>query len=200
MTPRIRPLPLDQVRPATTALLVIDMQRDFVEEGAPCEARGALDIVQRVNALAAWARGHGLPVIFSQEMHRADRCDFGIELEFEPPHCLEGSRGAELVDGLRIEPQDHRIFTKRRYDCFLGTDLDLLLRSKRVENLICCGVCTNICVLSTVLTARNLDYRVLLPVDAVAGTTRELHDAAILCMSNAFAYVTESAAVMQLFG
>lgn len=199
MTPRIRPLPVDKIRPTNTALLVIDMQRDFVDVGAPCEAIGAREIVPTVNALSGWARARGLPVIVTQEMHRADRSDFGIELEFEPLHCIEGTPGVELVPGLTVAESDYRLVAKRRYDCFAGTELDLLLRCKRVENLICCGVCTNICVLSTVIAARNLDYRVVLPVDAVAGTSVALHDAAIGCMSDVFAYVTDSAAVMGLW-
>ncbi|WP_437682311.1 cysteine hydrolase family protein [Sorangium sp. So ce131] len=192
-------MPLQKINPTNTALLVIDAQHDFIDEGAPCEARRAREAVPVIGSLVRWARRHGLPIVFSQEMHRADRSDFGIELEFEPQHCVEGTRGAEMVEGLEIARDDHRIFTKRRYDCFMGTDLDLLLRCRRVENLVCCGVCTNICVISTVCTARNLDYRVLLPTDAVAGSSVELHDAAILCMSDVFAYVTDSATLTRLW-
>jgi biuret amidohydrolase len=200
MTPHIRPLPIAKITPANTALLVIDMERDFVDEGAPCEARGAREIVPIINSLVAWAREHELPIVFTQEVHRPDRSDYGIELEFEAPHCLEGTRGCEMADGLSIAVNDYRITTKRRYDCFMGTDLDLLLRCKRIENLVCCGVCTNICVMSTVLTAKNMDYRVLLPTDAVAGTSIEHHDAALFCMSAVFAYITDSTTVKLLWG
>ena len=101
--------------------------------------------------------------------------------------------GCELTDGLDVHPTDRRcILNKRRYDCFLGPDLDLLLRGLRVENLICCGVEAHVCVMSTFLTARNLDYRVLLPRDATAGVTPAHYDAALLCMSDVFAYVTDA--------
>src|SRR5262249_5712161 len=143
--------------------------------------------------LIGWARTHELPIIFTQEMHRPDQSDYGIELEFEAPHCFEGGRGCEFADGLLVGESDYRIIAKRRYDCFMGTELDLFLRCKRIANLICCGVCTNICVMSTVFTARNLDYRVVLPTDAVAGTSIEHHNAAIFCMSAVFAYITTSA-------
>jgi nicotinamidase-related amidase len=200
MTPRTRPLPLDKITRANTALLVIDMERDFVDEGAPCEAQGAREIIQIINSLAGWARAHELTIIWSQEMHRPDRSDYGIELEFEPVHCLEGTRGCDLVDGLSVAADDYRVIAKRRYDCFMGTDLNLLLRCKRIENLVCCGVLTNICVLSTVLTARNMDYRVLLPSDALAGSSIDHHHAALLCMSEVFAYITNSTALIQLWG
>ncbi|WP_234023623.1 cysteine hydrolase family protein [Sorangium cellulosum] len=199
MTPRVRPLPVEKIAPANTALLVIDMERDFVDERAPGETPGARAIIPVINRLIGWARRHELPVVFTQEMHRPDRSDYGIELEFDPLHCHEGTRGCELAEGLAVAASDYRIVAKRRYDCFLSTDLDLLLRCKRIENLVCCGVSTNVCVMSTVFTARNLDYRVLLPVDATAGSTAAHRDAALLCLGDVFAYITSSAEVMQLW-
>jgi nicotinamidase-related amidase len=190
--PLIRPLPAQKIQPHNTALLVIDMERDFVDEGAVQETPGARALIPAINRLGAWARAHGLPVIFTHEMHRADRSDYGIELEFDPVHCLEGSAGTELAAGLEVVEGDYRIHGKRRYDAFLGTDLDLLLRSKKVENLICCGVTTHVCVMSTVFTARNLDYRVLLARDAVAAVSADHQQAALLCMSDVFAYIVTS--------
>jgi nicotinamidase-related amidase len=197
--PLLRGLPRPQIRPDNTGLLVIDMQRDFLDAGAVQETPGGRALVPIINGLGAWARRHGLPVIFTQEMHRADRSDYGIELEYDPVHCLEGTVGCALVDGLDIQPQDHRIANKRRYDAFHGTDLDLLLRAKRVENLICCGVTTHVCVMSTVFTARHLDYRVLVASDAVAAVSPDHQAAALLCMSDVFAYITTSAQVRALW-
>ena len=195
----MRALPGEKIRPHNTALLVIDMERDFVDEGAVQQTPGGRALVPTINRLAAWARARGLPVIFTYEMHRADRSDYGIELEYDPVHCLEGSAGCELAAGLELRDGDYRILGKRRYDAFLGTDLDLLLRSKKVENLICCGVTTHVCVMSTVFTARNLDYRVLLARDAVAAVSADHQAAALLCMSDVFAYVTTSADVTALW-
>jgi len=197
--PFVRALPGEKIRPHNTALLVIDMERDFVDEGAVQQTPGGRALVPTINRLAAWARARGLPVIFTYEMHRADRSDYGIELEYDPVHCLEGSAGCELAAGLELRDGDYRILGKRRYDAFLGTDLDLLLRSKKVENLICCGVTTHVCVMSTVFTARNLDYRVLLARDAVAAVSAEHQAAALLCMSDVFAYITTSAEVRDLW-
>jgi nicotinamidase-related amidase len=188
--PLIRPLPIDQITAANTALLVIDMENDFVAAGAVQETPGGREIIPAINQLISWARKRTIPVIFTHEMHRSDRSDYGIELEYDPVHCLELTPGCELVDGLEVEPADYRIHNKRRYDCFMGTDLDLLLRCKKIENLICCGVTTHVCVMSTVYTARNLDYRVLLPQDAVAAVSSDHQAAALLCMSDVFAYIT----------
>jgi ureidoacrylate peracid hydrolase len=182
--------PAPPLAAAGAALLVIDMQRDFLEPGAPVETPGGLALLPGINRLAAAARAAGVPVVFTHERHRADRSDFGIELEYEPAHCLEGTPGAELVPGLEVLPGDYHVTSKRRYDAFLGTDLDGLLRSLRVETLVVVGVCTDICVASTVQHARNLDYRVFVAADGVAGTSPERHAAALLCLSHVFARLT----------
>jgi len=191
-------LPVDKIRGDNTALLVIDMERDFVDAGAVQETPGGRAIIPAINRLIAWARPRRVPVLFTHEMHREDLSDYGIELEYDPVHCLEDTPGCELTDGLDVQPHDYHIRNKRRYDCFIGTDLDLLLRSKRIENLICCGVTTHCCVMSTVYSARNLDYRVFVPEDAVAAVSPEHQAAALLCMSDVFAYVTHSHEIVQL--
>ena len=197
--PLVRPLPVGKIQPHNTAVLVIDMEQDFVAAGAVQETPGGRELIPAINQLTAWARRHGVPVVFTLEAHRPDHSDYGIELEYDPVHCLEGTSGCELADGIEVTPADYRIRGKRRYDAFLGTELDLLLRSKRIENLVCCGVTTHVCVMNTVFTARNLDYRVLLARDAVAAVSPEHQAAALLCMSDVFAYVTTSTEVRALW-
>lgn len=179
-------------KPTRTALLVIDMQNDFVLADAALPAAGGVEIIPRVAALVERARTAGLPVFFTMEMHRADGSDFGVELEFEPPHCFEDTPGAAIVDELQPFLDERVVRGKRRYDAFLGTDLDLLLRSSGVENLVVTGVCTDICVTSTVQHARNLDYRCFVARDAVAGTSKDRHDAALLCLEHVFAHVGDA--------
>ena len=197
--PKIRELPCSRITPSNTALLVIDMENDFLAAGAVQETPGGRVIVPAVNRLIAWSRTHALPVIFTQEMHRPDFGDYGIELEYDPVHCLEGSGGCDVFAELDVQPHDVRIVAKRRYDCFLGTDLDLVLRCRKIENLVCCGVSTSVCVMSTVYTARNLDYRVLLPTDATAAISSDHLEAALLCMSDVFAYLTTTGELERLW-
>jgi nicotinamidase-related amidase len=102
-------------------------------------------------------------------------------------HCVEGGTGIEIVDGLTPEPSDIVIRGKRRYDAFLGTDLDIVLRLRGIENLVVAGVCTDVCVSATVQHARNLDYRCLVLRDATAGTSPQRHEAALLCLELVFA-------------
>lgn len=187
-------------RPESTAMVVVDMQNDFVLAGSPVAAPGALDLVPPIAQMAARARAKGFAVVYTQEMHRGDGSDFGIELEFEPPHCLEGTPGCDIVDGLAPQAGDSIIRGKRRYDAFLGTDLDFVLRGAGVENLIVTGVCTDICVISTVQHARNLDYRCFVASDCVAGSSPARHEAALSCMEFVFAHVGTSKEIAEVFG
>ncbi len=185
--------------PEKTALLVVDMQNDFVLPGAPLATPRGLEVVPVIAAFVDAARNQGLPVVFTQEMHRPEGTDFGIELAFEPPHCLEGSPGVEIVDGLTPQPGDIRIRHKRRYNAFFGTELDTVLRCQGIENLLITGVCTDICVISTVHHARDLDYRCFVIEEAVDGTTPERHRAGLLCMEHVFAYVGKAEEIAELF-
>jgi nicotinamidase-related amidase len=187
-------------RPEATALLVIDMQNDFLLPDAPVPAPGGLDLVPVIADLARRARRVGAPVIFTQEAHRPGRQDFGIERFFEPIHCVEGGTGIEIADGLAPEPPDLIVGAKRRYDAFLGTELDLLLRLHGIENLVVTGVCADVCVSATVQHARNLDYRCLVLRDATAGTSPERHEAALLCLQVAFARIETVETACKILG
>jgi nicotinamidase-related amidase len=187
-------------KPEATALLVIDMQNDFLLPDAPLPAADGLELVPVIAALARRARQAGALVIFTQEAHRPGREDFGIERFFEPIHCVEGSTGIQIVDGLSPEPSDLVVTAKRRYDAFLGTEMDLLLRLWEIENLVVVGVDTDVCVSATVQHARNLDYRCLVLRDATAGTTPQRHEAALLCLEVAFARIETVESACKIMG
>jgi len=179
------------------ALLVIDMQHDFLDVDAVTPAPGSEPIIPRVALVAEAARAAGIPVIYTQETHRPGRIDSGRELDPGagaylaggdalapvPEHCVEGTRGNEIVPALAPIVGDLRI-VKRRYSCFIGTDLDLLLRNLDVQTLLITGVDSNVCVLWTVGHAFQLDYHVRVIEDCVAGTSPGEHEAALLIMRN----------------
>ncbi|WP_426243325.1 cysteine hydrolase family protein [Nocardioides sp. LHG3406-4] len=196
-TPDVNKLIVDQ---DATALLIVDMQNDFVLPSAPLSTPGAMKIIPTIAGFADACRERGFPVIYTREMHRPGLEDFGIEGHFEPPHCLEGTEGAEIVAELEPQTNDFVIRAKRRYDAFLGTDLDVLLRGLKVQNLLVAGVCTDICVINSVFSARNLDYRCYVLSDAVDATSPERQDAALLCMSHVFAYVGDTRHAADHFG
>ena len=186
--------------PDKTALVIIDMQNDFVRPEAELSTPRAMEIIPTIADFADACRERGFPVVYTREMHRPGLEDFGIEGCFEPPHCLEGTAGCEIVAELTPKEGDFVVTAKRRYDAFLGTELDLLLRGLGVENLIFSGVCTDICVISSVFTARNLDYRCYVLSDAVDATSPERQEAALMCMSHVWAYVGDTAQAAEQFG
>ena len=161
------------------ALLIIDMQNDFVARGAPICCAGATEICGPIEMLRRIARGAGVPVIFTQERHRAQMVDFGLELDYgEPLHCLEGTTGPEFYPTLTPEPEEF-VVAKRRYSAFFATDLEILLKGLGVDTLILTGVATDVCVRATAQDAQQLNYRVFVVPECVAGTTAARHEAAL---------------------
>lgn len=161
------------------ALLVIDMQEDFV---ARCPA-GQL-IIPPINALIAAFRARGLPLLFTRELHRPDGIDGGLERDRRynvQPHTVLGTPGAEIVAPLALQP-DAPIIDKRRYNCFLGTELGLLLHTLRVETLVLTGMDSDICVHWTAGEAFQYDYHVRVPEDCVASPRLAGHAASLLLL------------------
>jgi biuret amidohydrolase len=177
-------------------VLVIDMQHDFLDPGAPCYAPGVESVIPTVAGVVNAAREAGVPVIYTAETHRPNRVDSGREADPgtgavlglgqdapAPEHCIEGTRGNEVVSELEPQPGDFKV-VKRRYNSFLGTELDILLHNLDVETLFLTGVDSNVCVLCTALEGHQLDYHVRVIEDAVAGTSPEEHEGALLIMRN----------------
>lgn len=180
------------------ALLVIDMQRDFLDPGAPIECPGGRDAIEPIRELAELARSSGVPVIYTQEAHRAQRVDFGLELEYdEPEHCLEDGQGVDIVADLQPEPDDY-VIRKRRYSGFFATDLEILLKGLGVDTLILTGVATDVCVRATAQDAQQLGYRLVVVTDCVAGTSRKAHEAALDNIGYIFGMVAPLEAVIDL--
>lgn len=151
------------VDPDRTALLVIDMQNDFVREDGALPVPGAPETVPRIRRLIDVAREHGMPVLYSQDTHT----EGDPEWEIWGRHVEEGTRGWEIVDELAPEEED-RVFRKVRYDAFYGTGLDHELRLAGVDTLIICGTVANICVHYTAASAGLRWYRVIHPVDCLS--------------------------------
>jgi len=154
------------------AVIVVDMQRGFLEEGYPLycgpEARKVIGPIQRclTDALA-----RGAKLFFTADTHDPDDKEF----QMWPPHCLRGSVEAEIVPELAPYLARGTLIEKRRYSAFFDTDLAERLAALQPERITICGVCTDICVLHTVADARNRDYPVLVPADCVASFDPEAH-------------------------
>ncbi len=189
---------LDRIKREDCALLVIDMQGDFISEGAPIECPGGREIIPQLKKVIEFMRSKGIPVIYTQEVHRPEKVDFGRELEREEPeHCLEGTKGVEIVEELRPQPGDF-VVPKRRYSGFYLTDLEILLKGLKKNVLILTGVATNVCVYGTALDAQQRDYHVVVLSDCVAGTDRELHRAFLRNIEYVLGDVTTSDEIMKV--
>jgi len=161
------------------ALLIVDMQHDFVDPDGPIPCQGALDVVPNIRRLIQVAHNMGVPCIYTKELHRSQKVDFGRELDGdEPLHCLEGTRGAEIVEELAPQGQDY-VIPKRRYSGFFGTDLQILLKGISASTLYITGAATDICVYLTAMDAHQYDFKVKIPKDCVAGSSQTAHEAAV---------------------
>lgn len=166
-------------------LIVIDIQgggaADPSESSIPFMP-GYAEAMDRVPALVARARECGIPIVFFQEAHRRDLIDFGRELDgAEGVHLLEGDPGTEIARDLDVRPDDY-VIRKRRYSCFFGTELEILLKGLRAETLILVGGHTDVCVHYTFVDAHQHDYFCRVVEDCVAGSGTDAHDASLRAM------------------
>jgi len=164
------------------ALLVIDVQHDFIDDNAPVHCVGGKDMLPRIKKLIAACRKAKIPVIYTQEVHRPSGIDMGRELDGnEPDHCLLGSRGVEIMEEVAPQPEDI-IVTKPRYNAFLGTDLEFILNGLGIlppDTLIICGDATNVCVHYTSAEAHQRDYKIKVVEECCAGSSWDAHEAAL---------------------
>ena len=159
---------------ARTSLLVIDAQRGFTEL-CPAElpVPGGAAIVPAVNRLLElpWAR-----VDASQDWHPPDHSSFlGRRLNLYPPHCVQGTAGADFIPGLRSE-RFHAIWRKGMHIDADGYSLPAahpgfaaMLHAVGIDSAVLCGLTTNICVFHAARDLRKEGFRVLIAEDAAAG-------------------------------
>jgi nicotinamidase-related amidase len=152
-----------RVDPAKTALIVVDMQNDFVKEGGTLVVPDAEATVPTIKGLLDSARESGIKVVFTQDTHN----EGDPEWEIWPEHVREGSWGWEIVEELK-PLEDEVVIRKVRYDAFYGTHLDHFLRIWDVDTLIICGTVANICVHYTAASAALRWYGVIIPKDATS--------------------------------
>ncbi|MDD2371663.1 MAG: cysteine hydrolase [Firmicutes bacterium] len=160
------------------ALLIIDMQNDFFGEEAPMKCEGVNDTIPVINEALKIAREKNIPIFHIYQEHRKDKSDFGRELERSKPHCIAGTRGAQFIEGINIEPTDYFIL-KKRFSSFFQTDLDLMLRGLGIEEIVLGGIATDGCVRATAVDAHQLGYYFKLLKNGTAGALIESHEDSI---------------------
>ncbi len=192
-----------RLQPGRTALVVVDMQRAFLDPGEAMEVPPARDIVPQIQLLLDLFRGKRLPVIFTEYTYSEDipilvgllhpehrRAAPGAPRGFGRPSssCLVGEANVHLVPELAPQPGE-LVVTKHYYDGFNGTTLDAALRSRSVTHLVLTGTMTDICVLATVIGGMNREYRMTVVDDGTATLWPEVQRATLDIIRRAYARV-----------
>lgn len=146
-----------------TALIVVDMQNDFVKEGGSLVVPDAEATIPAMGRLLSLARESGMKVVFTQDTHT----EGDPEWDIWPEHVREGTWGWKIVDEL-MPREDELVIGKVRYDAFYGTHLDHFLRIWGTDTLIICGTVANICVHYTAASAALRWLHVIIPKDATS--------------------------------
>jgi nicotinamidase-related amidase len=199
---------LDQIRPAVVA---IDCHRGHLDPTVatmPASPETAARLVAANKVFFEGARAAGIPIIHLVTTYRdveEIRANPFWRTRAEDPnatrknvlrHNLAGSPGCTIMPGLH-QPGDMIVDTKKRYDCFQGTDLDMTLRTHGINMLLITGINTNSCVLATACAANVRDYAVVVVEDCVdTMDSPDHHTAALLCLKTAFGHVMASTEVL----
>ncbi len=203
---------------ASTALLVIDMQRDFLDPRGYA-AQAGLDItrlrqtIAPVQSLLTAARAAGMRVLFTREGHRPDLSDCpplklarsraaGAEIGAPGPLgrlLVRGEYGHDLVDECTPLPGE-QVIDKPGYSAFHQTDLDQILRAQGIQSLLVCGVTTEVCVNTSVRAATDMGYHCVTVADACAASEAHLQQPALDMLrveAGIFGQVQHCAAVLE---
>jgi nicotinamidase/pyrazinamidase len=162
------------------ALLVIDMQVDFLPGGALGVAAGH-EVIAPINHLIELYREQGLPVFASRDWHPGNHCSFAEQGGPWPPHCVANTPGAEFSAELAL-PDDAVIISKAdtagadAYSAFNGTTLAARLRARGVNRVTVCGLATDYCVLNTVTDALEEGFTTIIVPEAMRAVDVEAGD------------------------
>lgn len=178
-----------------SALLVIDMQKHFLDPDSPAFTEGGPAVIPNVKRLIAAFRKANRPVIYTKHVHHPDKIDAGIMGWWWEGMCVEDSPESEIHSELAPVGRE-KVILKHRYSAFYNTDLETILRCQRIEDLVITGVMTNMCCESTARDAYFRDYRVFFLADATGSIREELHLASLANLGYGFAYVTTTGEIL----
>jgi ureidoacrylate peracid hydrolase len=204
-----------KVSPSHTALIVIDMQNDFIApEGLV--GRGGRDVsaaqklAERLPAFIAAARRAGILVVFVRNVYSTDRNFYLSDAWLEQaarkqsggytrfPVCAEGSWEGDYYGEVRPQPGDP-VVTKHRYNAFHNSDLDTILRANAIRTVVMTGVATDVCVGTTAREAFMRDYYAVMVDDGTATFSPEDHSAALRNFDRYFGEVSTIAEISAIW-
>jgi len=159
---------------AMRALLVIDMLNDFVKGSGALPAPNAEALVPEINGVIGEFRGRKEPIIFACDSHEEDDEEFKLW----PSHSVEGTWGAEIVEGLDVRHGD-TVVKKTRYSAFFRTNLEQVLEELGVDTVCLAGLLTDICVLHTAADAAMRDLKIVVLKECTMALDNNRHEWAL---------------------
>ncbi len=151
----------------TSALIVVDMQNDFIKEGGSLVVPSALETLPPIRKLVQSARSSNVQVFYTQDTQIENDPEFKIW----PKHCVRDSWGWQIVEEL-APSNDDLIIRKNRYDGFYGTALEHFLSHVwKIEHLVIVGTVSNICVLHTAASAALRWFHIIVPANGISALT-----------------------------
>lgn len=209
------PYTFDSINPAKTAMIVVDMQNDFVAEEAPLQSKQANALAGELAQTLQFCRDNGIKVVYTAHVHREDGSDMGLYDDLYPPidsraALVDGSEGADIYPVLAPAPGEH-VIKKHRYSGFFATDLDLILREWGIDSVVISGTTTENCCHATARDAMFHNYKVAFLSDATgtfdypdvgwgAMSADDVHRATLSILAFSTAHVMTAAEFRELVG
>jgi nicotinamidase-related amidase len=183
-----------------TALVIVDMQKDFLDDGAPCFIPGGRSVVPAAERLLTTFRTAELPIIHVITVWKADGINmsrFTTSEELMKRGLREGEPGIDPVDELTPRSNEY-VVRKTRYSGFYQTELESLLRSLGITYVVTVGVATNYCVRSTVHDAAFRDFLPVVVSDCTTSYTAEEHQQTLKDIETGFGWVKTTDELLSL--
>jgi nicotinamidase-related amidase len=169
------------------ALIIVDMQNDFVLPGAPACVAGAFATLPKIGEALAFWRQKAWPVIYLYREYRRDGSDIEVtRLESflrGTRFCLPGSEGAKIVQAIEPLAGEFQVM-KNRFSGFMDTELDFILRRQNVESIVVCGTQYPCCVRATLVDGLCYGYHTTCLTDATSAQSEEVARANIRDLEN----------------
>src|SRR4051812_37270662 len=194
---------VERIEPRRSALIVVDMENDFVAEGAPLETPAARNMVPTLRRALEICRETGIKIVYTAHEHDRDGSDLGL-FSSTPPIATgralaAGSQGVEIYPELSPQPGEH-VIRKHRFSGFFATDLYVRLRAWQLDTAIIAGASTEHRCFSTPRAALFRDYKVVFLSDATATfdyedlgfgamTAEEVHRAMLVIIARSTGHV-----------
>ncbi|MDE6278973.1 MAG: cysteine hydrolase [Paramuribaculum sp.] len=185
---------------ADNAILVIDMQKEWLAPDATFRNDNAVATIPAIKKFLDWGRANDWAIIYVYRVQRISGIDADMFrrhfFEDGKPYCLPGSVGAEMPDEIAPQSGDIQIH-KQRFDCFMGTDLEIVLRGLGVKNIYITGTQYPNCIRTTAVASMERNYPTTVLTDCCSALTEEVANANIYDLKNMGISCITSIDVMQ---